>query len=72
MLTSSGIAANNEETWERLKTKHPYVPIPSPPINIPPQSSVDLLPSDFNISAVLFSFPKDTSCGPSAAFIRCL
>eukprot|EP00731_Ephydatia_muelleri_P011926 Em0006g820a len=70
MLTSSGIAANNEETWELLKTKHPYVPIPSPPINIPPQSSVDLLPSDFNISAVLLSFPKDTSCGPSGLRVQ--
>ena len=67
MLTSSGIAANNEETWELLKTN---VPIPSPPINIPPQSSVDLLPSDFIISAVLLSFPKDTSCGPSGLRVQ--
>ena len=70
MLTSSGIAANNEENWELLKTKHPYVPIPSPPIKIPPQSSVDLLPSDFNISVFLLSFPKDTSCGPSGLRVQ--
>ena len=70
MLTSSGIAANNEETWELLKAKHPYVPIPSHPTNIPPHSSVDLLPSDFNIRAVLLSFPKDTSCGPSGLRVQ--
>ena len=70
MLTSSGIAANNEETWELLKAKHPYVPIPSHPTNIPPHSSVDLLPSDFNIRAVLVSFPKDTSCGPSGLRVQ--
>ena len=70
MLTSSGIADNNEETWKLLKTKHPYVPIPSPPTSVPSQSSVDLLPSDLNILAVLLSFPKDTSCGPSGLQVQ--
>ena len=70
MLTSSGIADNNEETWELLKTKHPYVPIPTHPTSVPSQSSADLLPSDLDIHAVLRSFPKDTSCGPSGLRVQ--
>ena len=65
ILTLSGIADNNEVNWNLLESKHPYAPIPSPPTSVPSQSSVDLLPSDVNILAVLLPFPEDTSCGPS-------
>ena len=43
ILTSSGIADNNDETWNLLNSKHPYVPIPSLPTSVLSQSSIFVL-----------------------------
>ena len=64
VLNSSGIAPNNDSTWQLLKSKHPNAP---PPV-IPPCDTSEnppILPPDFNILSVLRSFPKATACGPS-------
>ena len=63
VLVSLGLAPNNAETWKLLVAKHPECPCPSVP-NLPP--AVDtVIPHDFNLKAVLRSFPKLTSAGPS-------
>eukprot|EP00731_Ephydatia_muelleri_P017808 Em0010g906a len=63
ILTSSGIAPNNNTVFELLKSKHP---LSDPPIT-PAMSTAPAIhvPPDFNISAILRSFPKATACGPS-------
>eukprot|EP00731_Ephydatia_muelleri_P016289 Em0009g713a len=69
VLNPSGIAPNNDTTWQLLKTKHPNA---APPV-IPPSDSSDnppILPPDFNILSVLRSFPKATACGPSRLRIQ--
>ena len=62
MLQSSGIAPNNETTWQLLQAKHPTCPQPAVPIS--PSDPVSL-GSDFDILSILRSFPKGTSAGPS-------
>jgi hypothetical protein len=62
VLTSSGIAPNTPTTWEKLLAKHPE--------EVPPTASDSVttqiqLSSNFNLRAVLSSFPDDTACGPS-------
>ena len=64
---SPGLAPNNAETWKLLVAKHPECPCPSVP-NLPPVDTV--LPHDFNLKAVLRSFPKLTSAGPSGLRIQ--
>ena len=59
VLTSSGLAPNNDTTWNLLVSKHPKGIPPTPPLAAP------CLPPDFDIMAILHSFPKDTACGPS-------
>ena len=68
VLTSGGIALNNDTTWGLLQSKHPKSALPCPPICS--QSTKPLLPPNFNIMAVLNSFPKDTACGPSGLRIQ--
>ena len=61
ILTSSGIGPNNNTVFELLKSKHP---LSDPPIT-PAMSTAPAIhvPPDFNISAILRSFPKATACG---------
>ena len=69
VLNSSGIAPNNDTTWQLLKTKHPN----ATPLVIPPSDSSDnppILPPDFNILPVLRPFPKATTCGPPGLRIQ--
>ena len=67
VLVSPGVAPNNAETWSLLVSKHPEcacssVPtLPSVGTNIPP---------DFNLMAILMSFPKLTAAGPSGLRIQ--
>lgn len=68
VLTSGGIAQNNDTTWGLLQSKHPKSALPSPPICS--KSAKPILPPNFNIMAVLNSFPKDTACGPSGLRIQ--
>ena len=69
VLNSSGIAPNNDSTWQLLKSKH----LNAPPPVIPPSDTSEnprILPLDFNILSVLRSFPKATACGPSRLRIQ--
>ena len=59
---SPGLAPNNGETWKILETKHPECPCPSV-LTLPSMDTVIL--HDLNLMAVLRSFPKLTSAGPS-------
>ena len=56
ILQSSGIAPNNENTWQLLKAKHPSCPAPVVPV-VQSTETITLQP-DFNILSVLQSFPK--------------
>ena len=67
-LTSSGLAPDNNTTWNLLVSKHPKGTPPTPPTA--PLLAAPHLPPDFNIMAVLHSFPKDTACGPSGLRIQ--
>ena len=69
ILTSSGLAPNNETTWNLhvLLSKHPASQLPS--IKEITQEPVSL-GSDFNILSVLRSFPKDTGAGPSGLCVQ--
>ncbi|KAL5474616.1 hypothetical protein EMCRGX_G026588 [Ephydatia muelleri] len=67
-LTSSGLAPDNNTTWNLLVSKHPKGTPPTPPTA--PLLAAPYLPPDFNIMAVLHSFPKDTACGPSGLRIQ--
>ena len=67
ILTSDGLAPNNETTWNLMLSKHPASELPSiPEITHEPVS----LGSDFNILSVLRSFPKDTGAGPSGLHVQ--
>ncbi|KAL5509719.1 hypothetical protein EMCRGX_G005137 [Ephydatia muelleri] len=67
ILTSGGLAPNNETTWNLLLSKHPASQLPSiPEITQEPVS----LGSDFNILSVLRSFPKDTGACPSGLRVQ--
>ena len=67
VLQSSGIAPNNETTWQLLQSKHPSCPIPVAPFA---HSAPLTLEPDFNILSVLRSFPKDTAAGPSGLRVQ--
>eukprot|EP00731_Ephydatia_muelleri_P022813 Em0015g396a len=67
ILQSSGIAPNNDTTWQLLNSKHPSCPTPVPPVvHTTPVS----LEPDFNIIAILRSYPKDTAAGPSGLQVQ--
>ena len=68
VLTSSGLAPNNDTTWNLLVSKHPKGISPTPPTA--PPSAAPCLPPDFDIMAILHTFPKDTACGPSGRRIQ--
>ncbi|KAL5478022.1 hypothetical protein EMCRGX_G024897 [Ephydatia muelleri] len=68
ILQSSGIAPNNENTWQLLKAKHPSCPAPVVPV-VQSTETITLQP-DFNILSVLQSFPKDTAAGPSGLRVQ--
>eukprot|EP00731_Ephydatia_muelleri_P019984 Em0012g809a len=68
VLTSSGLAPNNDTTWNLLISKHPKGIPPTPPTA--PPLAAPCLPPDFDIMAILHSFPKDTACGPSGLRIQ--
>ena len=59
ILTSSGIAPNNDTVFELLKSKHP---LSDPPITaaLPTYPAIHL-PPDFSVSSILLSFPKATA-----------
>ena len=66
-LLSSGIAPNNDTTWQLLKAKNPAAEIPIIPSVHSGSISLD---SSFEIGAVLRSFPKVTAAGPSGLCIQ--
>ena len=66
-LLSSGLAPNNQATWNLLFSKHPKSPLPYP-LSTP--SAPLLLPPDFDLKAILHSFPKGTACGSSGLRIQ--
>ena len=67
ILTSDGLAPNNETTWNLLLSKHPASQLSTiPEITQEPVS----LRSDFNILSVLRSFPKDAGAGPSGLHVQ--
>ena len=60
VLLSEGLAPNNDATWQLLLSKHPASPPPTvPDVSQTPAS----LGRDFDIHAVLRSFPKGTAAG---------
>ena len=71
ILTSSGLAPNCDETFVRLKSKHPFS---DPPV-IPhcpssaPQSPLQL-PPGYNMYKLLKSFKTATACGPSGMRVQ--
>ena len=69
ILPSKGIAPDTNETFERLKAKHPFTNPPSVPVGNTDTKPVQLQ-ADFNLLAVLRSFKKATACGPSGMRIQ--
>eukprot|EP00731_Ephydatia_muelleri_P033215 Em0026g35a len=67
VLVSPGLAPNNDETWKLLVAKHPECPCPSV-LTLPSMDTA--IPHDLNLKAVLRSFPKLTSAGPSGLRIQ--
>ena len=67
MLTSQGVAPDDDNTWNLLISKHPQGECPS---NLPIPSTVTVLPHDFNIVPVLRSFSKLTGAGPTGLRIQ--
>ena len=68
VLTSSGIAPNNETTWKLLQAKHPEGPLPM--LQTVPTLAGAILPPDFSILTILRSFSKATACEPSGLCIQ--
>ena len=67
VLLSEGLAPNNDATWQLLLSKHPASPPPTvPDVSQTPAS----LGRDFDIRAVLRSFPKGTAAGPSGMRVQ--
>eukprot|EP00731_Ephydatia_muelleri_P014413 Em0008g133a len=66
MLTSQGLAPDDDNTWNLLISKHPQGECPS---NLPIPSTETVLPHDFNIVPVLRSFSKLTGAGPTVSEI---
>eukprot|EP00731_Ephydatia_muelleri_P024145 Em0016g416a len=67
LLLSSGLAPNTDITWRLLLSKHPSCPPPVAPL-IP--STPATIGPDFNMFAILHSFPKDTVADPSGLRIQ--
>ena len=68
VLTSSGVAPNNETTRKLLQAKHPEGPLLMLPLV--PTLAGAILPLDFNVLTILKSFSKATACGPSGLRIQ--
>ncbi|KAL5491495.1 hypothetical protein EMCRGX_G016792 [Ephydatia muelleri] len=68
VLTSSGIAANNDSTFQQLLGKHHQGPVPVPPAIVATENNI--IPQDFDLLSVLRSFPKASACGPSGLGIQ--
>eukprot|EP00731_Ephydatia_muelleri_P024931 Em0017g14a len=68
VLTSSGIAADSEHTFQLLLDKHPHGPAPVLPASEATENNI--VPLDFDIQSVLRSFPKASACGPSGLRIQ--
>ncbi|KAL5506735.1 hypothetical protein EMCRGX_G008470 [Ephydatia muelleri] len=68
VLTSSGIAADSEHTFQLLLDKHPH----GPALVLPASEATEnnIVPLDFDIQSVLRSFPKASACGPSGLRIQ--
>ena len=66
-LLSSGNAPNTDPTWQLLLSNYPSCPLPTAPLT--PSDAIALGP-DFNIMAILRSFPKGTAAGPSGLRIQ--
>ena len=58
LLLCSGLAPNTDITWQLLLPKHPSCPPPVAPLM--PSTPATIGP-DFNMFAILHSFPKDTA-----------
>ncbi|KAL5505428.1 hypothetical protein EMCRGX_G006859 [Ephydatia muelleri] len=67
MLTSQGLAPDDDNTWNLLTSKHPQGECPS---NLPIPSTETVLTHDFNIVPVLRSFSKLTGAGPTGLRIQ--
>jgi hypothetical protein len=59
-LSQSPIAPLNDNTYERLKSKHPTSETPE---NLQDFNQIEFI--DFNIDLIMNSFPKSTAAGPS-------
>lgn len=58
-LSSSGLAPDNEETREKLESKHPVCDVPPPVLDINKDSPAVQLNSLFDLRGLLSSFAKD-------------
>ena len=63
VLTSSGIAPNNDSTFQQLLGKHPRSPVLVRPASVATENNI--VPQDFDLLSVLRFFPKASACGPS-------
>ena len=68
ILTSSGIAADNESTFQLLRDKHPQGLVPVHPTFVATENNI--VPLNFDIQSVLRSFHKASACGPSGLRIQ--
>ena len=69
VLTSSGVAPNNDDTWKLLISKHPSSACPAIPL--PSTCNTDFtFPPDVSLMDILRSFPKLTAAGPSGLRIQ--
>ena len=74
ILTSSGLAPNCDETFVRLKSKHPFSDPPVIPhcpssADLDPQSPLQL-PPGYNMYKHLKSFKTATACRPSGMRVK--
>ena len=67
VLTSSGVAPNNDDTWNLLISKHPSSACPAIPL---PSNRDFTFPPDLSLMDILRSFPKLTAAGPSGLRIQ--
>ena len=69
ILSSSGVAPNNDTTWQLLQAKDPKGP---PPVCPPHDTSKfpAIVPNNFDILSVLRSFTKSIACGPSGLRVQ--
>ena len=67
VLTSSGVAPNNDDTWNLLISKHHSSACPAIPL---PSNRDFTFPPDLSLMDILRSFPKLTAAGPSGLRIQ--